>query len=312
MKKQEFKFRSSSDVCDIRAVRYIPNGEVKAILQISHGMQEFIDRYESFAEFLCSKGYLVTGNDHLGHGGSINTKDDYGYFADKDGNQALIDDLYELTKITKELYPNKPYFLLGHSMGSFYARQYLCEHGNELNAAIIMGTGFESLSTLKAGMRACELFAMGKGWHHRSRAVQAMAMGSYNKKFEPVRTKVDWLTKDEAIVDKYLAEERCTFTFTLNGYYNMFKGIARLHNKSFINKTPKELPILFVSGEDDPVGNYTKGVIASAESLKEVGCHNVSIKFYPNDRHEILNELDKDVVYNDLFNYLEDTISLKK
>ena len=156
MKKEEFKFRSTSDECNIRAVRYIPDGEIKAILQIAHGMQEFIDRYENFAKYLCDKGYLVTGNDHLGHGGSINIEEDWGYFADENGNKAVLDDVYELTKITKELYPNKPYFLLGHSMGSFYARQYLCEYGNELNAAIIMGTGHQPLAAVQAGMVTCQ------------------------------------------------------------------------------------------------------------------------------------------------------------
>ena len=311
MKKEEFKFRSTSDECNIRAVRYIPDGEIKAILQIAHGMQEFIDRYENFAKYLCDKGYLVTGNDHLGHGGSINIEEDWGYFVDENGNKAVLDDVYELTKITKELYPNKPYFLLGHSMGSFYARQYLCEYGNELNAAIIMGTGHQPLATVQAGMVACRMFALGKGWHYRSNAINAMAFGSYNKKFEPARTRVDWLTRDEKIVDWYLSEPRCTFMFTLNGYYNMFYGISRLHDVSLISKTPKQLPILFVSGEDDPVGNFGKGVADAAKSLKDVGCQNVDMKLYPNDRHEILNELDRDQVYEDLYKWLEDKLKCR-
>lgn len=308
MKKEEFKFRSTSDVCDIRAVRYIPEGEIKAILQICHGMQEFIDRYENFAKYLCDKGYLVTGNDHLGHGGSIKSVDDWGYFAEKDGNKAVLNDVHELTKITKQLYPNKPYFLLGHSMGSFYGRQYLAEFGNELNAAIIMGTGHQPLPVVKAGMTACKMFALTKGWRHRSKAVNAMAFGSYNKKFEPARTSVDWLTKDEKIVDWYLNEPRCTFMFTLNGYYNMFKGISRLHDKNLLNNIPKDLPILFVSGQDDPVGDFGKGVEAAVKSVKDAGCRKVDMKLYPGDRHEILNELDKDQVYEDLYNWLEDKL----
>lgn len=308
MKKEEFKFRSTSDECNIRAVRYIPDGEIKAILQIAHGMQEFIDRYENFAKHLCDKGYLVTGNDHLGHGGSINIEEDWGYFADENGNKAVLDDVYELTKITKELYPNKPYFLLGHSMGSFYARQYLCEYGNELNAAIIMGTGHQPLATVQAGMVACRMFALGKGWHYRSNAINAMAFGSYNKKFEPARTRVDWLTRDEKIVDWYLSEPRCTFMFTLNGYYNMFLGISRLHDTKLLNNIPKQLPILFVSGQEDPVGDFGKGVEAAVKSIKDVGCTNVDMKLYPNDRHEILNELDKDQVYEDLYNWLEEKL----
>lgn len=308
MKKEVFSFPSTSGVCDIRCVRYIPDGEINAILQIAHGMVEFIDRYEDFAAYLCEKGYLVTGNDHLGHGGSVKSEDDWGYFAKENGNKALLDDMHELTKITKELYPNIPYFLLGHSMGSFYARQYLCEYGNELNAAIIMGTGHQDLGAIKFGLAACKMFALGKGWKHRSSAVNALAFGSYNKTFEPARTPKDWLTKDESVVDWYLQEPKCSFMFTLNGYYNMFLGLSRLHDKELLNKMPKNLPILFVSGEDDPVGDFGKGVKAAVKSVEDAGCRNVEMKLYPNDRHEILNELDRKQVYEDLYNWLQDKL----
>ena len=310
MIKQETIFTSTSGVCPIRVVKYIPEKDVKAILQISHGMQEFIDRYEDFANYLCDRGFLVVGNDHLGHGGSVNSQEDWGYFADKDGNRALIDDLHKLTQIIKSEYTGIPYFLLGHSMGSFYARQYICEYGDELNGAIIMGTGHQPLATVKAGMLACKMFAMSKGWRHRSKAVNAMAFGSYNKKFEPARTSVDWLTKDEEIVDKYLNEPRCTFMFTLNGYYNMFEGISRLHDKSLLENIPHDLPLLFVSGEDDPVVDFGKGVKAAVDSLKEVGIQNIQMKLYPNDRHEILNELDKNQVYQDIYQWLDDKIKI--
>ena len=230
MKKEEFSYKSSDKFTDIRALRYIPDSEVKAVLQIAHGMVEFIDRYEKFAEYLCSKGILVTGNDHLGHGGSVRSEDDWGYFGDN-GNEHLIDDIYKLTKITKDLYPNKPYFLLGHSMGSFCARQYLYSHGKELNGAIIMGTGHEALTVIKGGMMICKVIATFKGWRHRSKFVNQIVFGSYNKKFEPAKTRADWLTKDEKIVNWYVNEPRCSFLFTLNGYYNMFKGISNLHNK---------------------------------------------------------------------------------
>lgn len=308
MKKEEFSFLSTSGVCNIRAVRYLPDGEIKAILQISHGMQEFIDRYDNFASFLCDHGFLVTGNDHLGHGGSINSEDDWGFFAENDGNRALLDDLYELTKLTKKKYPNVPYFLLGHSMGSFYARQYICEHGDELKGAIIMGTGHQPLPVVKAGMQACKLFALGKGWRYRSKAVEAMAFGSYNKKFEPAETDKEWLTKDRNIINWYINEPRCSYKFTLNGYYNMFMGISRLHDKNLLNRIPKDLPIIFVSGQDDPVGDFGKGVQAAFDSVKEAGCKNVEMKLYPNDRHEILNELDKEIVYDDLYNWLNEKI----
>lgn len=304
MNKEEFYFKSSDGLTDIRAMRYIPDGDIKAVLQIAHGMIEFIDRYENFAQYLSSKGILVTGNDHLGHGGSVKSKDDWGYFGDN-GNELVLKDMYELTRITKELYPGKPYFLLGHSMGSFYARQYLCFHGDELKGAIIMGTGHESLGTVKAGMFMCKLIAAFKGWRYRSNFVNQAAFGSYNKHFEPAKTRADWLTKDENVVNWYVNEPRCNFVFTLNGFYSMFQGISNLHDTKLLNMIPKDLPIFFVSGEEDSVGTFGKEVKLAVDSLKQVGINNIDLKLYPNDRHEILNETDRDTVYEDLYNWIE-------
>ena len=284
-------------------MEYVPEGKIIAVLQIAHGMVEFIDRYENFAAFLASKGILVVGNDHIGHGGSVKSEEDWGYFGEN-GNRILLDDMHELTRLTKEKYPNLPYFLLGHSMGSFYARQYLGEFGNELDGAIIMGTGLEPLFVVKGGMFLCKLIALFKGWRYRSNFVNQVAFGSYGKKFEPLRTRADWLSKDEALVDWYINEPRCSFLFTLNAYYSMFEGIARLHDKKLLEKVPKDLPIFFVSGEDDPVGSFGKEVVYSVETLKEVGVKNIDMKLYPNDRHEILNETDKETVYADLYEWL--------
>lgn len=307
MKKNEFHFRSVGDACDIRAVRYEPETEVKAILQIAHGMVEFIDRYENFAQFLCDHGFLVTGNDHIGHGGSVNSEEDWGYFGDN-GNEVVLNDMHQLTELTKKDYPDTPYFLLGHSMGSFYARQYLGTYGDELDGAIIMGTGMEPLPVLKSGMFLCRLIAAFKGWHHRSPFVNNIAFGSYNKKFEPARTRADWLTKDESIVDWYLNEPRCTFMFTLNGYYNMFKGISRLYDPNLINAVPKDLPVLFVSGADDPVGGFGAEVEKAVKSLRDAGMRNVSMHLYEGDRHEILNETDREQVYEDLLGWMNELI----
>ena len=302
--KEEFYFTSTSGTTKIHAVRYLPDGEIKAILQIAHGMVEYIERYEAFALFLASKGFLVTGNDHLGHGKSINSKDDWGYFAKEDGNRAILCDMYQLTQITKERYPGVPYFLLGHSMGSFYTRQYLCTFGNELQGAIIMGTGCQPLALIQTGRLLTKMISLFKGWNYRSDFINNMAFGSYNKHFQPARTTKDWLTKDTAIVDKYVADECCNFIFTLNAYYNMFTGISRLYNKKLLSDMPKELPVFFVAGEDDPVGDYGKGVRKAVTMFQEIGMKHVSLKLYPTDRHEILNETDREQVYEDLYSWL--------
>lgn len=311
MKKVHIQYLSHDHKTLIHAVRWIPDQEVKGILQISHGMVEFIERYEEFAEYMTKKGFLVTGNDHLGHGDSVRSKDQYGFFNEKNGNAVLLLDLYQLQRKTKELYPNVPYFLLGHSMGSFLVRQYLCLYGKELDGAIIMGTGYHSRFEAKLGMRLTKMIAAIKGWGYRSKFVNALAFGSYNRKFKPGRTDKDWLTKDEKIVDDYIKDERCQFLFTLNGYYNLFFSLAKLSNKDYIQKMPKNLPVLFVSGEDDPVGNFGKGVKKVVDTFKENGMKRVSCKMYPNDRHEILNELDRKKIYQDLYEWIQKTMKYK-
>lgn len=308
MNKQEFTFPSSDGVTTIRAVRYIPDGDIKGILQISHGMVEFIDRYEGFAKYLCDKGFLVTGNDHLGHGKSVTSEDNWGYFHEEEGYKKVLSDLHTVTTITKELYPNKPYFLLGHSMGSFYARRYLFTYGQELDGAIIMGTAWQEKATVKLGKFLCKIIASFKGWKYRSSFINNMALGPYNKRWEPSKTHNDWLTKDEKIVEWYSNEPRCSFVFTLNGFYNLFSVLDDVCDKKNIDTVPKELPVFFMAGNDDPVGSYGKGVSKTYNIFKEVGIKDVSIKLYPNDRHEILNETDKETVYEDAYNFLNSHI----
>ena len=308
MKKEEFYFDSSDGITKIRAVRYIPDGDIKAVLQISHGMVEFIDRYEDFASFLTNKGYLVTGNDHLGHGGSVTNKDKWGYFAKEEGHKKVLDDVHKLTLITKEYCPNKPYFLLGHSMGSFICRYYLFMYGDELDGAIVMGTGQQAPGLLQVAKVLTRSVARSKGWEYRSSMLNGLAICSYNKKWEPSETHLDWLTKDETIVDKYFHEPMNNFVFTANGFYGLFSMIEQVINVDNINKMPKNLPVLITSGQEDPVGNFSKDPKALYEIYKKANMKDVQIKLYPNDRHEILNELDRDVVYNDIYNWLESKI----
>ena len=294
----------------LHAFRCIPEGEVRAIVQLSHGMVEFIDRYKPLAEDLARRGILVTGHDHLGHGGSIRTKDDYGYFAQPDGNRAVLDDLHAMTTLTKQLYPGVPYFLLGHSMGSFYARQYLCEYGAELDGAILMGTGYQPKALVTLARTVCRVLAVFFGWHHRSRLVRDLSFLGYNKGLEG-RTPHDWLNRDPAEVDKYRADERCMFTFTLNAYYSMFTGILRLYDPDFLNRMPKDLPLLFLAGDADPVGEQSKGVQRAIDSLKAVGVQNITQKFYPGARHELLVEINRQEVFADIGSWLDQQLARK-
>lgn len=304
MKKEEFTYRSKDNLTDIHAVRYIPDYPARVVLQIAHGMCEYIERYDAFARFLCSNGILVTGNDHLGHGDSVTSKDKYGYFAKKDGYNVVLEDMHELTNITKNLYPNCKYFLLGHSMGSFFTRYYLTKYSNELDGVIIMGTGYQSSSTLLFGRILISILSMLRGPRYRSKFINNMALGSYNKKWEPSIDHVDWLSKDELIRRKYANDPRCNFVFTLNGYKNLFKCMSKIISRKLLKKVNPKLPLLIVSGGDDPVGDFKKGVEKVYKLYINSGIEHIDIKLYENDRHEILNEIDRNVVFNDILKWI--------
>lgn len=306
-KKSEFTFDSADGRTKIHAVEWKPDQrKVKGILQIFHGMVEFIDRYEEFAKFLTEQGFAVTGHDHLGHGLSIVTKEDYGFFREKNGNQVVLDDAHHLRQLTEKKYPDVPYFILGHSMGSFLLRQYLCLHGEGLKGAVIMGTGTQPALALKLGKGLCKVMAAIFGWHYRSWLIDRMAFGGYNKHFKPARTTADWLTKEKAMVDRYLSDERCTFRFTLNGYYNLFYSIEEASKEDNLRKMPSGLPVLFVAGKEDPVGNFGTGVEKVRKQFQSVGMQDVTQILYDTDRHEILNETDRKNVYQDMYNWLTD------
>lgn len=303
--KREFTFDSGDGRTKIHAVEWKPEkGEICGVLQIFHGMVEFIERYEETAEYLTERGFVVVGNDHLGHGKSIVSKEEYGFFCENNGNAVVLGDLRRLHEKTRKKWPKVPYYILGHSMGSFLLRQYLCMYGDELDGAVIMGTGTQPASALKAGQRLCSLLARMRGWHYRSPLVDRMAFGGYNKHFHPARTDKDWLTKDGNRVDAYLADERCTFRFTVNGYYNLFVSIEEASKQENLERMPKDLPVLFMSGAEDPVGGFGKGVEQVRRQFEAAGMTDVTWILYENDRHEILNETDRSTVLRDLYAWL--------
>lgn len=300
--KKELTYPSSDGVTLIHAITWIPTGTIKAILQISHGMVEFVDRYDRFATYLASHGIFVCGNDHLGHGQSVVGKERFGYFGE-DGNKHVIQDIHTLYEKVHAMHPDIPYFLLGHSMGSFLARQYITLYGQDLAGAIIMGTGYQNAATLKFARSVCKQISEQKGSMYRSPFLAKMVFGSNNKPFEPARTPNDWLSRDTAIVDEYCSNPLNQFQFTTNAYDEMFKGIQEADAN--IDKIPKYLPILLVSGQMDPVGNFGKGILKVYHQLLDTGIKNVECKLYENDRHEILNELNYKRVYQDIFHWLQ-------
>ncbi len=300
MIKKEFFFPSSDNHTNIHAIQWIPDQDIVGIVQIAHGMVDHIERYDRFARYLCDKGYLVVGNDHLGHGQSVQDESYLGYFG-KHGNQWVIQDMHQLYTFIHTQYPNTPYFLLGHSMGSFLVRQYIMTYQDPLQGAIIMGTGYTPTLMATFGKGLCRIIGLFKSDMYRSKLVDSLGCGGYAKGFEHPH---DWLTKDTKIIEAYESSPLTSFVFTMNGYEQLLTGIQYINKHTHIKNIPASLPILFVSGKDDPVGNKGKGVQKVYEQFKKQ-CNDVTIKLYENDRHEILNELDHDCIDHDLFTWLE-------
>lgn len=281
-----------------------PETPARAVLQISHGMCEYVGRYAGFAEFLTAHGIAVAGNDHIGHGRSAATEDDLGFIPRDAGGDALVADLFTLTGILKERFPSMPYFLMGHSMGSFIARLYLSAHGEGLDGAIITGTGGPDNPTgiAKLMARADAAFHSPR---HRSHFINNLAFGSYAKHYGRGASPYDWLSRDEENKRRYAADPFCTFIFTADGFYTLFSMLSRVSDKRWPATLPSTLPVLMVSGDDDPVGSYGRGVEKIYRRLLAAGMKDVTLKLYPDDRHEILNEVDRDKVMADILAWLD-------
>lgn len=311
MTKKELYLPSKNGKYYLHTFVWIPEEEVKAVVQISHGMQEYVDRYDDFARFLAKQGIAVVGNDHLGHGQTAREKSDLGYFTKENPSKVVVEDLHKVTCFAKKKFPNVPYILLGHSMGSFLARRYAMMYGSELDGAIFSGTGAQPSYVLSAGQFIVNMTKSSKGDHEYSDMLDKLSFKPYLKKISSPRTSVDWLTKDEAIVDKYVKDPFCTFRFTVNGYQLLFDTLTYIQNKAHIGQTPKHLPILFAAGDQDPVGHYGKDINSLARTYKNLGIEKVSYKLYENDRHEILNEIDRDIVYHDFLDFISSVIDGK-
>lgn len=302
MVKLEFYYPSSDGKTQIHAIRWEPEGKPKAIVQIIHGMVEFIDRYDEFARFLVEHDYLVCGEDHLGHGASVISDEYHGFFG-KNGNDWVISDIHELRNIMQKEYPDLPYLMLGHSMGSFLVRQYITEKDAEyakgLSGVVVMGTGWQPNAVLNAGKLVAMMLGTNKVGK-KAKLIDSMSFGSYLKRIKNPRTVSDWLTKDNDIVDKYRQSPWCTFSFTPNAYFHMFNGMLKAHDTKRMQKLPKDMPLLLTSGAEDPVGNWGEGVRKAYMAYLENSPCKVDIRLYEDDRHEILNETDREDVFKDL------------
>lgn len=307
--KKHFHFNSSDGIHRIHGIVWTPKDqEIKGVVQIIHGMNEFIDRYDHFARYLCGCGFAVAGEDHLGHGQSVRDESELGFFAKKNGPEYLITDNYRVKKHMEQEFKNLPYIVLGHSMGSFILRLFLARYSREVDAAVIMGTGSQSALALNLSKTLLKIITLFKGGTYRSNFVFQTAFGNYNKTFESVRTPYDWLTKDEAVVDAYAANPLCTFLFTVSAFKDTANMILEAGKLDTMLEMRKDLPLLVTSGRQDPVGGYGWGVEQVFKKLKEADMEDVTLKLYEDDRHEILNETDKETVYEDIRAWIESKI----
>ncbi len=303
--KEEFNFDSRDGEHKIYAVKWIPETEKPVcILQIVHGVAEHIGRYDEFARYLAGKGILVVGDDHLGHGRSVNPGEPYGYFCKEDAATVLVRDEHRLKKMIQEEYVGVPYIILGHSMGSFIVRNYLLRYGTGINGAVIMGTGMQSKGIIMTASAIAAVQRIFCGSKHVSRLMNRLVFGSYNKRIVSCRTEMDWLSANEENVQRYLEDPLCGFVFTVNGFQTVFKLIRNLCDEEKLKTMPKNLPVFFVAGAEDPVGDCGRGVEQVYRSFRDLGMENVQMKLYSGDRHEILNEADRENVYGDIYRWL--------
>lgn len=312
--RKEFSIPSSADGHAIYCCIWMEEGfqKYKGILQISHGMEEHILRYEGFASFLAQQGFLICGNDHAGHGQSVEKEEDSGFFGEEEDSwRFLLADMHGLMKFVKERFPSLPYFLLGHSMGSFLAREFAAEYGEELVGAIFMGTSGGN-AFLDTGILLSEEGIRLKGVRGRGYSVHRLAFGAFNLKFMPKRTDYDWISSDPEVVDRFIEDEKCGNVFTYAGFRDLLRLLKEISSLEWAQRMDKALPILLLSGEDDPVGDYGKGVEKVFSWLQEAGCEKVQRKIYAGGRHELLNETFYYQVYRFILRWLYEVLEDRK
>lgn len=278
---------------------------IKGIVQISHGMAEWAYRYDYFAKALNREGYIVYANDHRGHGLTAPSMEDVGYISDNDGFFDKVEDMRELNQLIREEHPSLPVVLFGHSMGSFLSQRYIQLYGSDLVGVILSGSNGKQGPIINLGIALAYLEMKFKGRRHRSRLLDKLSFGSYNRAFPDNRTKFDWLSRDEKLVDRYIEDPYCGGIFTSSFFYDFLRGLKMITRRKNLEAVSKNLPIYIFSGSMDPVGGFGKGVEKLKEMYETHGLKEVSLVLYPEGRHEMLNEINRDEVIEDIVRWLD-------
>lgn len=279
----------------------------RGVIQIAHGMAEHIERYDDFARFLAGKGFIVGGYDHLAHGDSVSQSTSWGELDPRNGANHLIEDVHRMRSSMLAHTPaDLPYFVFGHSMGSYVMRDYIARHGEGLAGAILCGTGYVAPLVSKAGNMLSRAIAAVRGKGYESKFLDSMAAGGFNKVIDDPRTEADWISANEENVDRYLADEKSGFMFPAGGYATLTALTLEACSPGAFRAIPRDLPLLFVAGAEDPVGSMGEGVRKVAEMAREAGVQDVEVRIYEGMRHEILNERDAQLVYDDVATWLDE------
>lgn len=302
---KDFFFDSSTSDNRIRAHLCLPDGSPRAVVQIAHGIAEHMDRYDAFMRFLAERGFAVVGNDHLGHGKSIAVPVQQGFFAAENGWDYVVRDMDALRTLMRREYPDLPYLFFGHSMGSFLTRTYLIRYPERYDAVILSGTGHQSLPLVLSGYAMAQAAVKLYGPYKIGQTLNDICFGAYNKGIQNPRTPFDWLSRDEEQVDKYIADPLCGFVATVSLFRDMMGGIRFITDRKNIAQMNKEAPVYFMSGACDPVGENGKGVERAYQAFLDAGMKDVFLRLYPGGRHEMLNELNREAVYQDVAEWIE-------
>lgn len=305
--KRSLYLLSSNGKTNLHVNVWTPEAQPRAVLQIVHGMEEHIERYDEFARFLNDNGIAVVGADMIGHGKSVNSPDDYGFFSETNGKTYLLNDMHKVSAFAKKNFPGLPVFILGHSMGSFMVRRYITKWGYELDGAIITGTGSLPGPAVRLAKFMAWIDVVLFGARHRSGVLEFLATGMNALKFK-LSGKGSWLSKNRESVEEYKKDPKCGFRFTASAMHTLFSLIEDLTDKKDFGQIPKGLPVFVASGAEDPLGANAKGVLAVYNQFIRLGIRDVNVNIYPGDRHEILNETDRDVVYSDILYWLNERI----